>query len=69
MLSLEISLFLFGSEAQGIEEYQITVPDVTHQFPSRTTIPNINMTETAEIHTAMAIIKRGASELIVDAKM
>ena len=60
---------LFGSIAQGVEEYQITVLDVTHQFPVRTTIPNSMMTHTVEIDAAMAAIKRGANELIANDEM
>ena len=60
---------LFGSTAQGVEEYQITVLDVTHQFPVRTTIPNSNMTNAAEMDTAMAAIKHGFKELIADGEM
>ena len=60
---------LFGSTAQGVEEYQITVLDVTHQFPVRTTIPNSKMTHTVEIDAAMAAIKRGANELTANDEM
>ena len=55
---------------QGLEEYQNNDSTVTPPaIPSRILISDKHMTDSVEVDAALAIIKRGADELIVDAEM
>ena len=58
-----------ATKLQGLEEYQNKLPAVTFPFPWLTLLADIPMTSFTEIDTAMAILRRGADELIVEAEM